>query len=146
MEFGWISLCNILILAGMLIPNICFALHSPGQGKREQGKWITVLEQIGRYGSMALMVLPLGVWKFGFPSVAAMLLYITGNLGLLIGYLATWFSFSRKPTPGKALALAILPTIVFLLCGLTLSHPLLVGSALLFGAAHIPITWRNFQS
>ncbi len=145
MEFGWINLWNLLILAGMLVPNIRFARQTPGGERKAQGKGITVLEQIGRYASMALMVLPLGVWKFGFSSVAEMLLYSIGNLGLLIIYWAVWGPFSRKPTLGRAMALAILPTTTFLLCGLTLGHPLLVGAALLFGAAHISITYRNFR-
>lgn len=145
MEFGWITLGNLLILVGMLVPNLCFARRFPGREPEKQGKLLTVLEQIGRYGSMALMVLPLGVWKFGFPGVGAMLLYGIGNLGLLAGYLVTWIFFCRKATLGRALALAILPTGIFLLCGLTLGHPLLVGSALLFGLSHILITYRNFR-
>lgn len=145
MEFGWINLWNALILAGILIPNIWYALHFPNQEAETQGKLLTVLEQMGRYASMALMVLPLGVWKFDFPNEAAMALYIIGNLGMLTGYLAVWVPFSRKPTLGRAMALAILPTGIFLLCGLTLGHWLLVGAAVLFGVAHIRITRQNYR-
>lgn len=38
-----------------------------------------------------------------------------------------------------AVALAAIPTIIFLLCGILLRHWLLVAAALLFGVGHISI-------
>lgn len=90
MEFGWINAFGGIIVALMLVPNIVYALRYPGRGNQCQNRLMNALEQIGRYASMALMVFPLGVWKFAFPSAAAMLGYLLGNGALLAGYWVYW--------------------------------------------------------
>ena len=78
MEFGWINIFGAVIIAIMLLPNIIYAKRFSDEKRRYMlnGKLVTMIEQIGRYGSMLLMILPLGVWKFGFPNVFAMMLYL----------------------------------------------------------------------
>lgn len=41
------------------------------------------------------------------------------------------------------MALAIIPTGIFLLSGITLRYVLLIVSAVLFGMAHIYVTYQN---
>lgn len=143
MCFGWINAAGAAIVALMLAPNVVYAFRCPGQTNRCENLWMNGLEQIGRYASMALMVLPLGVWEFGFPSAAGMLLYFLGNGALLLCYWFFWFLYFRKPTKGRALTLAVVPTGIFLLSGLTLGHWLLVLSAVIFGVGHVYVTRKN---
>lgn len=143
MEFGWINAAGGTIVILMLIPNVRYALRCPGEGSRCGGRLMNALEQIGRYASMALMILPLGVWKFGFPSVAAMLAYVLGNAGLLVCYWVYWALYFQRADRERALTLAVVPVCIFLLSGLTLRHWLLVLSAAVFGVGHVYITRRN---
>jgi len=89
------------------------------------------------------MWLPLLVWKFGFLNVEEMLVYVVGNLGLTVAYIIIWIPYFKRKTLGKAIALAVIPTCIFLLSGLLLRHWLLVLAALLFGMGHIYITYQN---
>ena len=145
MEFGWINIFGAVIIAIMLLPNIIYAKRFSDEKRRYMlnGKLVTMIEQVGRYGSMLLMILPLGVWKFGFPNVFALMLYLLGNAALISAYIIIWVFYFKKRTFSKAAALAVIPAVIFLLSGLTLHHLLLVIFAAVFGAAHIYITYKN---
>ena len=104
---------------------------------------MNVLEQIGRYGCLFLMVFNIGIAEFGFASDIGFLVYLLGNGFCLAAYLAVWLRYFKKPGLSCALALAILPTLIFLLSGITLRHWLLVGNAVLFGVGHIYVTYVN---
>lgn len=143
MEFGWINAVGGGLVALLLVPNIVYAVRFPGGENRCRNRWMNLLEQIGRYASMVLMIFPVGVWEFGFPSVGAMLAYLAGNAGLLAAYWIVWGLYFRKQTRRRALALALLPTGMFLLSGVTLGHWLLVLSAVLFGVGHVYVTLEN---
>lgn len=145
MEFGWINLFGAGIVAIMLGPNIIFALREKGNGGACACRLLCWLEQIGRYACLILMWLPLFVWKFGFSGAAGLLLYLIGNSGLLLAYLILWLFYFRKKTRGIALALALIPVLIFLLSGLLLRHWALVFAALLFGAGHLCITVKNMR-
>ena len=142
MEFGWINLFGGVIVVLILIPNIIYAVkHKQDEIKREVPHYLSVCEQIGRYGCIVLMWLPLLVWKFGFGSAEELLIYLTANGILILSYYLFWAQYSRKKTLSKAMALAIIPTLIFILSGILLRHWLLMIAALLFGFAHCRITY-----
>ncbi len=145
MEFGWINALGGGIVVLMLIPNLLFALRRPGGAIGAPTPLLNVLEQVGRYACMALMVLPLGTWKFGFPSLGAMLAYLAGNAALLAAYYGFWVLYFRQETRRRALALALIPAGIFLLSGLTLGHWPLILAALVFGPAHTAIIRKNYE-
>lgn len=143
MKFGWINLIGGIIVALMLIPNIIFAIKNKETQHNKANKLIVIAEQIGRYGCMALMVLPLFVWSFGFSPLEFMFVYLGANAILLISYYMCWIAYSRKKQMDTALALAIIPTLIFLISGYLLKHWALVICAVIFGVAHIYITYVN---
>lgn len=144
MEFGTINLINVGIILIMMIPNLIYAGKGPVASKPVRGK-IAVIEQVGRYASLGLMVFPLGVWKFGFFGKFVFIAYLFGNAVLLLAYLTIWLFFFRKETIGRAMALAILPVGIFVLTGVCLEHWLLVLAAVLFAVGHVDITFQSFK-
>lgn len=145
MEFGWINIFGIAIVAIILIPNIFYAIKFKNIENNYTGKAMTIIEQIGRYACMLLMILPLGVWSFGYSSKVAMLIYMIGNIILLVAYWGIWVLYYKTQTVGKAIVLAVIPTCIFLISGTTLQHWLLVVASILFGVGHIYITYQNNQ-
>ncbi len=145
MEFGWISLWGTLIIVIMMVPNLIYARKSQGEENNNSNLALSIIEQVGRYASMLLMVVPIGVWKFGFSSTELLLVYLLGNAALLTGYLVGWIFYFRRRTFWRGMLLAILPAGIFLLSGLCLKHCLLVGAALIFALGHITITYRNHR-
>ena len=134
MEFGWINLFGAGIIVLIMIPNIIYAAgQKQDETQIEVPRGLSACEQVGRYGCIILMWLPLLVWKFGFGSVEEFLIYLIGNGALLLCYYLSWMLYSRKKTLSVAMALAIIPTAIFLLSGILLHHWLLVAFAILFG-------------
>ena len=143
-SFGWINWINIAVVACLILINIIAARK--GQSDSFNSKYLTVniLEQIGRYGCMALMILPIFVkdWKFGFGSVMEMLLWACLTILLLGIYFFLWI---KKANGGAGIlyGLAIVPVVLFLLNGVLLRHPALVVAALVFGIFHFIIVKEN---
>ena len=143
MGFGWINVFGAVIVILMLIPNIVYALKNNDSENKCNNKLMNIIEQVGRYACIALMWLPLLVWKFGFSTKEEMLIYIIGNTVLLAAYIIIWILYFERKTMLKGMALAIIPTCIFLLSGLMLRHWLLVVVATLFGIGHIYVTYKN---
>ena len=146
MKFGWINVFGAVIVVLMLIPNIVYAIKNKGEKNLCTNRWMNLIEQIGRYACIVLMWLPLLRWKFGFQSVFEMLLYLFGNGALLTAYWIVFFKHMRKKTKATALALAVLPSCIFLMSGILLRHWLLTGFALLFAIGHIYVTLKNAEA
>lgn len=145
MQFGWINIFGAVIVGIMLLPNILFALKNKNIENKCKNVFMIGMEQFGRYACIILMWLPLMVGKFSFQSVTEMLIYLFFNSVLLLAYLITWALHVKKPTGRRALVLAILPAVIFLISGVLLRHWLLFLTAILFGSGHIYVTKKNYQ-
>lgn len=143
MKFGWINLLGALIVALMLIPNIAYAIKNKEKTQAAGSKAMQIVEQLGRYACIILMWLPLLVGKFGFPSIAEMVIYLIGNSILLITYHVLWFMYMKQKKKTTALALAIIPAFIFFMSGFLLRHWLLLAGAVLFAIGHIYLTWKE---
>ncbi|MBQ5323093.1 MAG: hypothetical protein J6J07_06605 [Oscillospiraceae bacterium] len=144
MVLNLINFIQVAIVWILIIPELLFAIHKE---KRENKKpdAASVTEQFGRYASMLLMVLPLGIWEFGFASSEEMIIYFAGNGILLAVYILLWVLFFKKQSFGKAMALAIINIAVFLLCGILLRHWFLVVFAVIFAIGHLAVTVNKFK-
>ena len=140
---NWFNLYGLILVLLLLLPNIFYAVKAGHRETPKPGPVLNLLEQAGRYGCMFLMVFHIGIAEFGAPSLTAFLAYLFGNALLVAAYWVVWILYFRKPAFWKQLFLALLPTCLFLLSGITLRHYLLVAFALVFGIAHITITVRN---
>ena len=104
---------------------------------------MNIIEQIGRYGCMFLMVFNIGLAELGFHSVEAFIIYLLGNVLLMLSYWIIWMLYFFKQSYWKQIALAVIPTGLFLLNGITMRHYLLVVFGVIFGIGHIYVTSKN---
>ncbi len=139
----WISIFGLGIVILMLLPNLVYAIHFRDQKNLCTNKGMNCLEQIGRYVSMFLMIFNIGIAALGFRSVGSFLLYGIGTIVLLIAYWFIWMLYFCKQDFWKSMALAIIPTGIFLLSGITRMDIPLIISAVLFGTGHIYVTYQN---
>ena len=70
-------------------------------------------------------------------------MYGFGIARLMVAYWALWMLYFHKQTYWKQIALAVLPTSLFLLNGITMGHSLLILFGLVFGIGHIYVTSQN---
>ena len=140
---NWLNVFGLIIVILILIPNIIYAIKFKDIKNECTNKVMNVLEQIGRYACMIFMVFNVGLAKFGFESVGEFLIYFFGNTILLFAYWIVWILFFIKQSSWKSMVLAIIPVCIFLICGVTLRHVLLVISAVIFAVGHIYVTRKN---
>lgn len=141
---NWINLYGLVFMLIILIPNILFGIK---QKEGFQNVWrnrvIEILEQIGRYGCFVFMILILPGSGFGFSSDESFALYLIINAVLVVLYCLIWAICFKKNSMFRALALSVIPSLVFLISG-ALSHdlPLLIA-AVIFAPCHIIISCQN---
>jgi len=140
---SWLNIFGLILIILLLIPNIIYAVKFRDVENLCKNKLMNVLEQIGRYASMFLMVFNIGIAEFGFSSVTAFVVYLLGSIALMLAYWIIWIIFFARPSMWNRMALAIIPTLLFLLSGCTLGHILLIITAIIFGIGHIYVTYIN---
>lgn len=143
MEFNWLNGWGATIVIIMLIPNIIFTIRNPHLENKCKNVIMNTIEQIGRYASMAFMIFPIFVWEFSFKSVLGMICDIVVTSILLLLYIIVWFFYSKLQSKNKAIILALLPTMIFVIRGILLRHWLLMIAGILFGIGHIYVTLQN---
>lgn len=144
MDFNWINWGNMAVVACLIVINMIAARKGVSENFCSKYRAVNIFEQIGRYGSMALMIFPVFTrnWKFGFISVTEMLIWVCATVLLLAIYGLLWLKKSAGGV-GILYGLAIVPVILFLLNGMLLRHFTLVAASLIFGAFHLTIVKEN---
>ena len=143
MRFGWINAVNAAAVVFLIAVNLICARKGIADSWKSRFAAVNVFEHIGRYGCMALMILPLTAgMEFGFPAEWRMLAWLILTVLLLSVYAVLW---TRRRRGGKAVlyALSIVPVCLFLANGVLLGHWALVACAVLFGVCHVMIVYEN---
>lgn len=140
----WINVYGAIFMVLIMVPNIIYALKcKDGFENKWKNKTVEKIEQIGRFGCFGFMVVNIpGTW-LGWWSGEAFSAYLIINTVLITLYCMIWMICFRRNTIFRALALSIIPSLVFLLSGIMSRSILLVVSAVLFAPAHILISYKN---
>lgn len=140
----WFNLYGLIFMTVIMIPNIVFAVRcKDGFNNVWHNRLIECLEQIGRFSCFGLMVINIpGVW-LGFKSKTAFWVYMVVNCVLILSYCLIWVLYFNQNCIFRALALSILPSIIFLFSGIISRYILLVIGALIFAPCHIVISYNN---
>ena len=143
LDFSWLNIFGLILVALLLLPTIIYAVKIKNQQNQCTNKVMNILEQVGRFGCMFFMVFNIGIAEMGFSSVEVFLIYAFGNVVLIIAYWTIWMLYFNKQSYWKQIALAVLPTCLFLLNGITMQHYLLILFGFVFGIGHIYVTSKN---
>ncbi len=140
----WLNLFGLGFMVVIMIPNIIYAIKCrDGFENKYNSKLLEIVEQIGCFGCFGFMIINIpGTW-FGWWSDEAFAIYIIVNALLSVLYCAIWIICSKKNTVFKALALSIIPSVMFLFSGSMSRSVLLIVSAMLFAPSHIMISYKN---
>ena len=140
----WFNVFGLLFIAVIMIPNIIFAVkHKDAFENRNQNKAIEIIEQIGRFGCFGFMIFNIPSTWFGWWSDEAFAIYLLVDALLIVLYLTIWIVCWRKNNVFRALALSIIPSLIFLFSGIMCRSLLLIISSLLFAPTHIFISYKN---
>ncbi len=143
---NWINSFGLVIVILLLLPNVIFAMKNKVTENKCRNKFMNSIEQIGRYGCLFFMVVPIGLFEFAFPSKYEFILWLLTNSLLLLLYWLFWYRYFRYPKVTLPIILAIIPSAIFIIDGLLLRHWLLMISGILFSIGHIYVTYNNNRS
>ena len=140
----WFNPFGLVFITIIMIPNVVFAIRcKDGFANSYRSKTVELVEQIGRSGCFGFMIFNVpGTW-FGWWSDEVFAVYLIVNALLIVLYCVLWIVCWKKNVVFKALALSIIPSVVFLFSGIMSRSILLILAALLFAPAHIFISYQN---
>jgi hypothetical protein len=140
----WLNVFGLVMVAVIMIPNILFAMKcKDGFVNKWNNKSVETVEQIGRFGCFGFMIINIpGTW-FGWWSDEAFAVYLVVDAVLVTLYCVIWAVWFRKSSVFRALALSIIPSVLFLFSGIMSRSILLTIAALLFAPSHIMLSYQN---
>ena len=144
LKMEWCNVFGLIFMAVILIPNILFAVKcKDGFENKWKNRTVETVEQVGRFGCFGFMIFNIpGTW-FGWWSDEAFAVYLVVD-ALLVGlYCLVWIVCFRKSSVFRALALSILPSVLFLFSGIMSRSVPLVVASVLFAPSHIAISYKN---
>lgn len=141
---NWLNIFGLIMVAVIMIPNILFAMKcKDGFVNKWNNKSVETVEQIGRFGCFGFMIINIpGTW-FGWWSDEAFAVYLVVDALLVTLYCVIWAICFRKSSVFRALALSIIPSVLFLFSGIMSRSILLTIAAVLFAPSHILISYQN---
>ena len=140
----WLNVFGLVMVAVIMIPNILFAMKcKDGFVNKWNSKSVETVEQIGRFGCFGFMIINIpGTW-FGWWSDEAFAVYLVVDAVLVTLYCVICAVCFRKSSVFRALALSIIPSVLFLFSGIMSRSILLTIAAVLFAPGHILISYQN---
>ena len=112
---GWLNIFGLIIIAVIMIPNIIFAIRCK---EGFENKWSNKFIEVAEQ-----------IGRFG--CFGFMIINIPG----------TWFGWWSD----EALALSIIPSMLFLFSGIMSRSVLLIIASVLFAPSHIVISYKNVK-
>lgn len=141
---GGFNVFGLFFIAVVMIPNIIFAVKCKDEFVNKwENKYVEVTEQIGRFGCFGFMIINIpGTW-FGWWSDEGFATYLIVDMILVLLYCIIWIVCFKRNSVIRALALSIIPSILFLFSGIMSRSVLLIIASVLFAPSHIMISYRN---
>lgn len=140
----WLNIYGLIFIVVIMIPNIVFAIKCKnGFDNKYKNKAVGIIEQIGRFGCFAFMIVNIPGTCFGWPSDEAFAVYIAADTVLVVLYCIAWIICRKKNNVFRALSLSVIPSALFLFSAIMNRSILLLAAAMLFAPAHITISYKN---
>lgn len=140
----WFNVFGLCFMAAIMIPNIIFAVKfQDGFENKWKNKTVELMEQIGRFGCFGLRIFNVPGTCFGWKSDRAFAVYLIGNTVLVLLYCLIWIVCFKKNSVFRAIALSVIPSVIFLFSGIISRSVLLIVSAVIFAPCHITISYKN---
>lgn len=140
----WLNPFGLILIIVIMIPNIVFAIKcKDGFVNKWNNKYVEDIEQVGRFGCFGFMIINIPKTYFGWWSDEAFAIYLIVDVILGALYCMIWIICFKKNSIFRALALSIIPSVLFLFSGIMSRSILLIIASILFAPSHIMISYKN---
>lgn len=137
------NIWGLVVVVLIMIPNIVWATKQKGKFESHyQNKTVETLEQIGRFGCFATMIVNIPYTFTGFYLTFGKEIYLGVNAVMVTSYLLGWVLCKQEGIT-KALVLSVVPSTMFLFSGIMIGSILLTTFAVIFCITHVLISYKN---
>ena len=150
-----LSFWGTFTMLAVLMPNLVYLLLPPKDEvpRIEEKKLFFILEKVGQIGCCVFLMFNIGVFKFGFKSAEATVIWIFSFLFLNIFYDILWIRYLADGRKYEKLyqklifpiPMAITPAAIFLLTGIFTLNAMLIIFSCCFAIGHIQISWQRYK-
>lgn len=141
---NWFNYYGLIFITLIMIPNIVFAIKvKDGFTSLWNNKIIEILEQIGRFGCFAFMIINIPETYFGFFINKGLIFYLVINSILVLLYCLIWVICFKENSLFRAIALSVIPSLIFIFSGIMIRSILLIILSSIFAPCHIMISCEN---
>ena len=111
----WSNVYELTFVVAIMIPYIVFSIkYKDGFINKWNSKYVEIIEQVGKFGCFAFMIVNIpGTW-FGWWSDEAFIFYLFEDAIFVMIYCVVWIVCIKKSSIFRALALSIISSILFL--------------------------------
>lgn len=141
---SWFNYYGLIAVFVIMLPNvICAIFDKTAFENKVKNKILLWCEQIGRIGCIIFMIFNIPYTYFDFWFESASLVYLIVGGVLLALYCFGWIVFRKSKSLLRVLWLSIVPTILFVFCGIMIASIPLILCSVLFGVGHIMVNCQN---
>ncbi|MCD8025870.1 MAG: hypothetical protein LUF33_02780 [Clostridiales bacterium] len=137
--FDVVNIYGLLCIIILAAPNIVYARTHNYDLSVIGNRSMLYIERVGKYCSMFLMAINLGILEEGFTAPIMKTFWIFATLALTALYTALWIFFFKRESKAVAYSLTVIAAVIFMLSGLLQVKTLLLtfGIVYLIGGLYV---------
>ena len=130
--FNTVNFCGLLFAVILLLPHIIFAKTHKYNLIDIDNRAMLYIERIGKYGSLLLMALNIGVLEEGFTSPLMKQFWFIFTAVMLCVYILLWLLFFRKTNKLISTLITVTFAVIVIISGLLQVKTLLLTAGIVY--------------
>lgn len=143
--FDVVNVYGLLFAVILAVPHIVYARTHNYDLKSINNRAMLYIERTGKYCSLFLMGINVGVLEKGFTAPIMEVYWLISTSVLTVIYVVVWIVFFKKETKGFAYLLTITATLIVIQSGLLQVKTLLLTAGIVYLIGELYVTSQAFK-
>ncbi|MEE1318595.1 MAG: hypothetical protein UHD05_03720 [Ruminococcus sp.] len=140
-----VNIHGLLFAVILAVPNIVFARTHTYNIKAIDNRAMLYIERVGKYVSLILMAVNIGVLELGFTSALMESFWLVSTSVMTAIYVVLWIIFFKKESKVIAYLLTLLTAVIVILSGLLQVKTLLLTAGIVYLIGELYVTAKVFK-
>ncbi len=140
-----VNIHGLLFAVILAVPHIVFARTHTYNIKAIDNRAMLYIERVGKYVSLILMAVNIGVLELGFTSALMESFWLVSTSVMTAIYVVLWIIFFKKESKVIAYLLTLLTAVIVILSGLLQVKTLLLTAGIVYLIGELYVTAKVFK-
>ncbi len=140
-----VNIHGLLFAVILAVPHIVFARMHTYNIKAIDNRAMLYIERVGKYVSLILMAVNIGVLELGFTSALMESFWLVSTSVMTAIYVVLWIIFFKKESKVIAYLLTLLTAVIVILSGLLQVKTLLLTAGIVYLIGELYVTAKVFK-